>query len=170
MRHVCQRRWPPVTRSKTHTTTHDGREPPSQFVAQRIEEPGRQVDSLAESEPDLCGLHTLKLLHEIAVAKLRLDGTPTPRSWVARMTKRSTPTGDGKSASHVRPGAGTKTGNARSPGTAGPPTTRRRSAPGKTQAPSGSAQNGDALRVFRCRSPRDLRSLEPVPTTEDSQL
>ena len=28
-----------------------------------------------------------------AVAKLRLDGTPTPRSWVARMTKRPTPTG-----------------------------------------------------------------------------
>src|ERR1700679_104384 len=36
----------------------------------------------------------------VAVAKLRLDGTPTPRSRVARMTKRSTPTGDGKSASH----------------------------------------------------------------------
>src|SRR3954470_21489488 len=34
-----------------------------------------------------------------AVAKLRLDGTPTPRSWVARMTKRSAPTGAGKSAS-----------------------------------------------------------------------
>jgi hypothetical protein len=34
-----------------------------------------------------------------AVEKLRLDGTPTPRSRVARMTKRSTPTGDGKSAS-----------------------------------------------------------------------
>ncbi len=32
-------------------------------------------------------------------AKLRLDGTPTPRSWVARMTKRPTPTGVGKSAS-----------------------------------------------------------------------
>jgi len=28
-----------------------------------------------------------------AVDKLRLDGTPTPRSWVARMTKRPTPTG-----------------------------------------------------------------------------
>ena len=65
-------------------------------MAQRIEEPGRQVDSLAESEPDLCGLHTLKLLHEIAVAKLRLDGTPTPRSRVARMTKRPTPTGVGQ--------------------------------------------------------------------------
>jgi hypothetical protein len=35
----------------------------------------------------------------VAVAKLRLDGTPTPRSWVARMTKRPTPTGDGKGAS-----------------------------------------------------------------------
>ena len=34
------------------------------------------------------------------VAKLRLDDTPTPRSWVARMTKRLTPTGAGKSASH----------------------------------------------------------------------
>ena len=34
-----------------------------------------------------------------AVAKLRLDGTPTPRSWVARMTKRPAPTGAGKSAS-----------------------------------------------------------------------
>lgn len=34
-----------------------------------------------------------------AVAKLRLDGTPTPRSWVARMTKRPTPIGAGKSAS-----------------------------------------------------------------------
>jgi hypothetical protein len=33
------------------------------------------------------------------VAKLRLDGTPTPRSWVARMTKRLAPTGVGKSAS-----------------------------------------------------------------------
>lgn len=28
-----------------------------------------------------------------AVDKLRLGGTPTPRSWVARMTKRPTPTG-----------------------------------------------------------------------------
>jgi hypothetical protein len=37
----------------------------------------------------------------VAVAKLRLDGTPTPRSWVARMTKRLAPTGVGKSASHV---------------------------------------------------------------------
>jgi hypothetical protein len=36
-----------------------------------------------------------------AVVKLRLDGTPTPRSWVARMTKRPTPTGVGKSASDV---------------------------------------------------------------------
>jgi hypothetical protein len=35
----------------------------------------------------------------VAVAKLRLDRTPTPRSWVARMTKRSAPTGAGKSAS-----------------------------------------------------------------------
>src|SRR5208337_3888794 len=35
----------------------------------------------------------------VAVAKLRLDGTPTPRSWVARMTKRPAPTGAGKSAS-----------------------------------------------------------------------
>ena len=34
-----------------------------------------------------------------AVAKLRLDGTPTPRSWVARMTKRPDTTGAGKSAS-----------------------------------------------------------------------
>ena len=34
-----------------------------------------------------------------AVAKLRLDGKPTPRSWVARMTNRPTPTGAGKSAS-----------------------------------------------------------------------
>jgi hypothetical protein len=37
-----------------------------------------------------------------AVAKLRLDGTPTPRSWVARMTKRPVPTGAGKSASELR--------------------------------------------------------------------
>ena len=36
-----------------------------------------------------------------AVAKLRLDGTPTPRSWVARMTKRPTSTGVGKSASRA---------------------------------------------------------------------
>jgi hypothetical protein len=35
------------------------------FVAQRIEEPGRQVESPAESEPDLCGLYTPKLLHEL---------------------------------------------------------------------------------------------------------
>jgi hypothetical protein len=35
-----------------------------------------------------------------AVAKLRLDGTPTPRSRVARMTKWPTPTGAGKSASN----------------------------------------------------------------------
>jgi hypothetical protein len=34
-----------------------------------------------------------------AVAKLRLDGTPTPRSWVARMTKRPALTVFGKSAS-----------------------------------------------------------------------
>src|SRR3979490_3019406 len=45
-----------------------------------------------------------------AVAKLRLDGTPTPRSRVARMTKRPTPTGDGKSAS---PGGGPNEGRAR---------------------------------------------------------
>lgn len=31
------------------------------------------------------------------VAKLRLGGAPTPRSWVARMTKRPAPTGVGKS-------------------------------------------------------------------------
>jgi hypothetical protein len=31
----------------------------------------------------------------------RLGGTPTPRSWVARMTKRLAPTGVGKSASHA---------------------------------------------------------------------
>jgi hypothetical protein len=37
----------------------------------------------------------------VAVAKLRLDGTPTPRSWVARMTKRPAPTGVGKSASRA---------------------------------------------------------------------
>ena len=41
----------------------------------------------------------LKRASRVAVAKLRLDGTPTPRSWVARMTKRSAPTGAGKSAS-----------------------------------------------------------------------
>lgn len=34
-----------------------------------------------------------------AVDKLRLDGAPTPRSWVARMTKRPVPTGAGRSAS-----------------------------------------------------------------------
>ena len=33
-----------------------------------------------------------------AAAKLRLGGTPTPRSRVARMTKRLTPTGAGRSA------------------------------------------------------------------------
>jgi hypothetical protein len=44
----------------------------------------------------------IKLLHETPVAKLRLDGTPTPRSWVARMTKRLAASGAGKSA----PGAG----------------------------------------------------------------
>lgn len=37
----------------------------------------------------------------VAVAKLRLDGTPTPRSWVARMTKRLALTGVGKSASRA---------------------------------------------------------------------
>jgi hypothetical protein len=37
-----------------------------------------------------------------AVAKLRLDGRPTPRSWVARMKKRPAPTGAGKSASRYR--------------------------------------------------------------------
>jgi hypothetical protein len=35
----------------------------------------------------------------VAVAKLRLDGTPTPCSRVARMTKRPDTTGAGKSAS-----------------------------------------------------------------------
>jgi hypothetical protein len=35
----------------------------------------------------------LNLLHEMPSSKLRLDGTPTPRSWVARMTKRLAPTG-----------------------------------------------------------------------------
>ena len=34
-----------------------------------------------------------------ATAKLRLGGTPTPRSRVARMTKRPTPNGVGRSAS-----------------------------------------------------------------------
>jgi hypothetical protein len=44
---------------------------------------------------------TVDLFHEIAVAKLRLDGTPTPRSRVARMTKWRAPTGVGKSASRA---------------------------------------------------------------------
>jgi hypothetical protein len=42
---------------------------------------------------------TVTLLHELLLPKLRLDGTPTPRSWVARMTKRRAPTLPGKSAS-----------------------------------------------------------------------
>jgi len=33
-----------------------------------------------------------------AVDKLRLDGAPTPRSWVDRMKKRPAPNGAGKSA------------------------------------------------------------------------
>lgn len=41
----------------------------------------------------------ISLTSRDVVAKLRLDGTPTPRSWVARMTKRLTPNGVGKSAS-----------------------------------------------------------------------
>jgi hypothetical protein len=41
----------------------------------------------------------LDLASRVVVAKLRLDGTPTPRSWVARMTKRPAPLGAGKSAS-----------------------------------------------------------------------
>jgi hypothetical protein len=32
-------------------------------------------------------IRTLSVASRVAVAKLRLDGTPTPRSWVARMTK-----------------------------------------------------------------------------------
>ena len=40
-----------------------------------------------------------ELASRVAVAKLRLGGTPTPRSWVARMTKRPAPPGAGKSAS-----------------------------------------------------------------------
>src|SRR6478735_4567216 len=43
----------------------------------------------------------LELLHEMPSSSSDFDGTPTPRSWVARMTKRPTPTGDGKSASCV---------------------------------------------------------------------
>ncbi len=41
----------------------------------------------------------IKVLHETPVAKLRLDGTPTPRSRVARMRKRPASIGVGKSAS-----------------------------------------------------------------------
>ena len=36
------------------------------------------------------------LLADVVGAKLRLDGTPTPRSRVARMTKRPTPAGAGQ--------------------------------------------------------------------------
>jgi hypothetical protein len=36
---------------------------------------------------------TVERLHELPSPKLRLDGTPTPRSWVARMTKRPAPAG-----------------------------------------------------------------------------
>lgn len=50
--------------------------------------------------------HTMKPASRDAVDKLRLDGAPTPRSWVARMTKRSAPTCAGKSA----PVAGGPTG------------------------------------------------------------
>ena len=42
----------------------------------------------------------LKTLHEMPSPSSDFDGTPTPRSWVARMTKRPAPTGAGKSASH----------------------------------------------------------------------
>jgi hypothetical protein len=42
--------------------------------------------------------HTMKSASRDAVDKLRLDGAPTPRSWVARMKKRLAPTGAGKSA------------------------------------------------------------------------
>ena len=42
----------------------------------------------------------LMLLHEKS-RQAPTCGTPTPRSWVARMTKRSAPTGVGKSASRA---------------------------------------------------------------------
>ena len=43
--------------------------------------------------------HKLKARHEIPSSSSDFDGTPTPRSWVARMTKRLAPTGAGRSAS-----------------------------------------------------------------------
>ena len=41
----------------------------------------------------------LKALHEMPSSSSDFDGTPTPRSRVARMTKRPDTTGAGKSAS-----------------------------------------------------------------------
>jgi hypothetical protein len=41
---------------------------------------------------------TIKAASRDAIDKLRLDGAPTPRSWVDRMKKRPAPTGAGKSA------------------------------------------------------------------------
>ena len=43
--------------------------------------------------------HKLKMLHEMPSPSSDFDGTPTPRSRVARMTKRPDTTGAGKSAS-----------------------------------------------------------------------
>ena len=41
-------------------------------------------------------VRTVGSLHETPFDKLRLDGAPTPRAWVARMTKRPTPAGAGQ--------------------------------------------------------------------------
>lgn len=54
------------------------------------------------------------------VAKLRLGGAPTPRSWVARMTKRPAPTGAGKSASQGPKAGSTAMSQNRSCGSYGP--------------------------------------------------
>jgi hypothetical protein len=52
-----------------------------------------------QSPPHTASHIKLKTLHEMPSSSSDFDGTPTPRSWVARMTKRPDTTGAGKSAS-----------------------------------------------------------------------
>jgi hypothetical protein len=61
----------------------------------------RRVVRLSRTEDLSVSPHTMKSASRDAVDKLRLDGAPTPRSWVARMKKRPAPTGASKSAPAV---------------------------------------------------------------------
>src|SRR6476469_6764523 len=73
--------------------------PPQHCPAGHRLPPGRMATGAACSTGQRARPLTRQVAARDAVDKLRLGGTPTPRSWVARMTKRPAPTGAGKSAS-----------------------------------------------------------------------